>query len=75
MKPEQSQALPDGVAIMPLTRHPDRRGDMTEFFRNEWVQAPSPVQWLISRTEARHGPSALPMPRGEMPSSRWGSAK
>ena len=52
MKPEQSLALPEGVAIMALTGHSDRRGDLTEFFRNEWVHAPPPFQWLVSRTEA-----------------------
>ena len=55
MRPEQSLALPDGAAIRALTSHADRRGDLTEFFRNEWVPAPPPLQWLVSRTE----PNAL----------------
>jgi|SoiMethySBSTD1v2_1073268.scaffolds.fasta_scaffold1492262_2 hypothetical protein len=52
MKPEQSLALPEGVAIMALTGHSGRRGDLTEFFRNEWVHASPPLQWLVSRTGA-----------------------
>jgi len=52
MKPDQSQLLPPGVSTITLTRHSDRRGDITEIFRNEWLDTPSPVQWLVSRNEA-----------------------
>jgi dTDP-4-dehydrorhamnose 3,5-epimerase len=52
MKPDQSQLLPPGVSTITLTTHSDRRGDITEIFRNEWLDTPSPVQWLVSRTEA-----------------------
>jgi dTDP-4-dehydrorhamnose 3,5-epimerase len=55
MKPDQFQLLPEGANIIALTRHPDLRGDLTEIFRNEWVETPLPVQWLVSRSE----PNAL----------------
>lgn len=38
--------------LMPLTTHPDGRGDLTEIFRNEWHRSPAPVQWIVSRTGA-----------------------
>lgn len=47
-----SNALPDGVRLMPLTMHADERGDFTELFRNEWYETPLPVQWNVSRSNA-----------------------
>ncbi|NJM91980.1 MAG: hypothetical protein HC861_04450 [Rhodospirillaceae bacterium] len=35
-----------------MTAHADGRGDLTEIFRNEWFESPSPVQWLVTRTQA-----------------------
>ena len=51
MKPDRIQSLPPGVRITELTRHSDRRGHLTEIFRNEWVDTPPPVQWLLVRSE------------------------
>ena len=51
MKPDPI-ALLAGTKLIPLTAHADRRGDLTEIFRNEWFESPSPVQWLVTRTEA-----------------------
>ena len=43
-------ALPAGVALRVLKTLPDDRGAFTEFFRDEWIGSPPPVQWNISRT-------------------------
>jgi dTDP-4-dehydrorhamnose 3,5-epimerase len=55
MTPEETAILPAGVRLIALTTHSDRRGDLTEIFRNEWCDSPLPVQWLVSRT----GPNIL----------------
>jgi dTDP-4-dehydrorhamnose 3,5-epimerase len=45
-------ALPDGVALHPLTPHADERGTFTELHRLEWRTGVEPVQWNIVRTRA-----------------------
>jgi len=46
-------SLPPGVTLTPLATHPDSRGDLTEFFRNDWfTSSPLPVQWNVSRSKA-----------------------
>lgn len=52
MKPDHPIVLPAGVKLISLTVHADCRGDLTEIFRDEWLQSPSPVQWVVTRTEA-----------------------
>jgi dTDP-4-dehydrorhamnose 3,5-epimerase len=52
LEDDRLAALPDGVRVMPLTMHPDNRGDLTEIYRNEWHDTPLPVQWMVSRTKA-----------------------
>jgi dTDP-4-dehydrorhamnose 3,5-epimerase len=37
--------LPHGVAVLPLTPHPDKRGAFTELYRDSWGLELAPVQW------------------------------
>ncbi len=39
--------LPDGVALLDLTTHEDRRGGLTEIFRSTWTADFQPVQWNV----------------------------
>jgi len=43
-------AVPIGVRLLPLTTFADARGDFTEIFRQQWHEAPPPVQWNMSRS-------------------------
>ncbi|MBA4095920.1 MAG: hypothetical protein C0484_04015 [Rhodospirillum sp.] len=52
MTPDHPIALPAGAKLIPLTAHADRRGNLTEVFRSEWFESASPVQWVVTRTEA-----------------------
>lgn len=45
-------ALPTGVMLKSLKTIPDDRGDVTEFFRDQWHDSPLPVQWNASRSNA-----------------------
>jgi dTDP-4-dehydrorhamnose 3,5-epimerase len=45
--------IPDGVIIDDLACHADVRGSLTEIFRESWHQGFRPLQWNITRTEAR----------------------
>lgn len=45
-------ALPQGVAIRPLDRHPDIRGSLTEIFRREWNSGVDPLQWNLLHSHA-----------------------
>lgn len=49
---DRRTSLPPGAMLRSLETHPDRRGELTEFFRNEWFTTPLPVQWNVSRTAA-----------------------
>jgi dTDP-4-dehydrorhamnose 3,5-epimerase len=47
------QLLPiDGVRLRPLETRPDRRGCLTEAFRQHWDLAPRPVQWNVVQSTA-----------------------
>lgn len=52
LEDDRPSILPAGVALRTLRMHPDERGDLTEFFRNEWYETPLPVQWNVSRSNA-----------------------
>ncbi|MFO0702346.1 MAG: dTDP-4-dehydrorhamnose 3,5-epimerase family protein [Candidatus Andersenbacteria bacterium] len=41
----------EGVSVLPLTTHPDERGDFTELFRRGWVDVDF-KQWNIARSNA-----------------------
>lgn len=49
---DASVVLPAGVRLMRLKTHPDKRGELTEIFRNQWHDSPLPVQWAACRTGA-----------------------
>lgn len=44
--------LPDGVVLRSLVTHRDRRGELTELFRSEWVADVAFNQWNIVRSDA-----------------------
>ena len=44
-----SPSLPHGVALTPLTRHEDARGDLIEVFRRDWPGLIDLTQWNASR--------------------------
>src|SRR5258708_5575660 len=47
-----SNPLPHGVLLRPLTTHSDGRGNLTELFREEWGLGLRLVQWNLVRSEA-----------------------
>jgi dTDP-4-dehydrorhamnose 3,5-epimerase len=70
-----SSPLPEGVKLRPLTTREDRRGNLTELFREEWGLGQCPVQWNLVRSEAnvlrgvhvhRKHIDYLTMPMGEI---------
>ena len=48
----ESISVVAGVRPWPLQMHLDRRGFLTEIFRNEWETGVQPVQWLVLRSVA-----------------------
>jgi dTDP-4-dehydrorhamnose 3,5-epimerase len=42
----------EGVLILPLQRHEDERGSLTEIFRESWPTGISPVQWNAAWSDA-----------------------
>lgn len=50
-------ALPRDCRLHPLTTLPDRRGDLTEMFREEWFASPPPSSWHVvhSRSNTLNG--------------------
>lgn len=43
-----SQPLPVGVKIIPLTTHTDERGQLTEIYKDEWINRGHPIQWNLT---------------------------
>ena len=52
MKAHDTPAVPAGVRVISLTTHVDNRGDLSEIFREEWVDSPPPIQWVVVRSKA-----------------------
>lgn len=44
--------LPRGCRLRRLVRHADRRGALTEIFRDAWFDAPQPERWQAVRSSA-----------------------
>jgi dTDP-4-dehydrorhamnose 3,5-epimerase len=44
--------LPRGCRLRSLIRHADRRGALTEIFRDAWFDAPRPERWQAVRSSA-----------------------
>lgn len=45
--------LPEGVRIIPLDTLSDERGELTEIFRNAWIEPVNFVQWNFVKSKAK----------------------
>jgi len=44
--------LPEGVSLVDLKMHPDRRGVLAEIYREAWFRPPRPIQWNVVSSDA-----------------------
>ena len=47
----QTDTLPDGVILRPLTEHADDRGVLAEFYRADWTPSGALLQWNLVQSK------------------------